>query len=84
MYFTGNDDYQNFLVLAPMLSALTVGDNKKVIKWISTGISFKKIKLFDTNLKPTTSNIANGRVILKFNNPVPMQKNFSSLYITSF
>ena len=37
---------------------------KKVINWISTRISNQKIKLFDTNLEPTMSNLANGRIIL--------------------
>ena len=62
MYFTGNDDYQNFLVFAPTLSSLVLNSNKKVTNWISTGISFKKkkkIKPFDTNLEPTMSNLAN-------------------------
>ena len=40
----------------------------------------KKIKPFDTGLKTTMSNLANGRVDLKFNNSVLVQKRFSSLY----
>ena len=84
MYFTGNDCYQNFLVFAPMLniskSSLILDSNKKVISWILTGISSEKIKPYDTNLEPTMSNLANGRVILKFNIPVLVQSIFSSLY----
>ena len=61
MYFTGNNDYQNFLFFAPTLSSLVLNSNKKVTNWTSTGISFKKkIKPFDTNLEPTMSNLANG------------------------
>ena len=40
----------------------------------------KKIKPFDTNIKPTMSNLANGRVILKFSNSVLVQKSSSSWY----
>ena len=84
MYFTGNDCYQNFLVFASMLniskSSLILDSNKKVISWILTGISSEKIKPYDTNLEPTMSNLANGRVILKFNIPVLVQSIFSSLY----
>ena len=80
MYFTGEDGYQNFLVFASMLSSLILDSNKKVTKWISTGILFEKIKPFDTNLKLIMSNLANGREILKFNNSVLVQKSSSSLY----
>ena len=72
MYFTGNDGYQNFLIFDSMLSALSLilDSNKKSTKWIPTGVLTEKIKPFDTNLEPTMSNLANGRVILKFNNSV--------------
>ena len=70
MYLTGNYGYQIFLVFAPVLSSLTLDNNKKVANSISTRISPEKIKPFDTNLEPTMSNLANGRVILKFNNSV--------------
>ena len=62
MYFTGDDGYQNFLVFAPMLSSLMLASNKNVTNWISAGISSGKNKSFDTNLKPTMSSLANGRV----------------------
>ena len=46
-----------------MLRSLTLDNNvKKVTAWILTGISSEKIKAFDTNLEPTMSNLANGRV----------------------
>ena len=51
--------------------------NKKNTNWISTGISSEKIKLFDTNVEPTMSDLANDRVILKFNNFVLVQKGSS-------
>ena len=65
MYFTGNDGYENFLVIAPMPNSLTLDSNRKVTNWISTGISSEYIKLFDTDLEPTMSNLAKGRVNLK-------------------
>ena len=63
-----------------MLSSLILDNNKKVITWILTRISPEKIKPFDTNLKPVMSNLSNGRVILKFNNSVLMQKIYCLLY----
>ena len=38
------------------------------------------MKPFDTNLEPIMSNLATGRVILKFSNSVLVQLNPSSLY----
>ena len=43
-------------------------------------MSSKKIKPFDTNLEPTMSNLANGRINLKFKTSVLKLKRFSSLY----
>ena len=63
MYFTGDDGYQHFLVFAPILSLLVLDSNEKVTNWMSTGISSEKIKSFDTNLEPSMTNLANGRVI---------------------
>ena len=52
--------------------------NKKVTKYISTGISFKKNKPFDSNFEPTMSNLGNGKGILKFTNFILIQRiNFS-------
>ena len=62
-----------------MLTSLILSSNEKVTHWILTGISSKNIKPFSTNLEPTMFNLANGRVILKFNNYVLVQKS-SSLY----
>ena len=75
MYFTGDSGYQNFLVFAPMLSFLILDSNKKVTYWISTGVSSEKGKQLDANLELTMSILANGRVILKFNNSVLVPKN---------
>ena len=58
MSFTDNAGCQN-LVFAPMLSSLTLDNNKKVSNWISTRISLEKIKTSDTNLEPTMSNLPN-------------------------
>ena len=80
MYFAGNDGYQNFLVFAPMLSSLILRCNKKVTNRISSGISSEKNIPFDTNLEPIMFNLANGKVILKLNNSVLVQKRLSSMY----
>ena len=66
MYFTADDGQQNFLPFAPILSSLIVDSNRKVTDWILTGISSEKVKSFDTGIEPTMSNLANGRVDLKF------------------
>ena len=79
MYITGDDGYQNFFEFSPMFISLILDTSKKVTNWISTGISSEKLKPFDTNLEPTMSNLANGRVILKCNNSVLVQNFFSSL-----
>ena len=68
MYFTDDDGYQNFLFFAPVLSYLTLDSDRKVTNRISTGISSEKIKPFDTGLETTMSDLANGRVNLKFSN----------------
>ena len=81
MYFAGNDDYPNFIAFSPMLSPQVLDSNKKVANWISTRISSEKTKPFDTNLEPTMLMVANGKVNLKCNKSVLVQKSFSSLYI---
>ena len=80
MYFTGDDGYQTFLVFAPMLNSLTLGNNKRVTNWILTGVSPENIKPFVINLEPTMPNLVNGRVILKFSDSVLVQENYFSLY----
>ena len=65
MLFREKNDYQNFLNFAPVLSSIILESNKKVTNWILSGISSEKIEPFDTNLEPTMSNLANGRVSLK-------------------
>ena len=77
MYVIGNDDYENFLVFAPMLSSLILGSNRNVTNWISTIISSEKIKPFNNGLEPTISDLANGRVYLKLTNSILLQKSFS-------
>ena len=79
MYFTGDDGYKKFLVFVPVPRSLILDNNRKVTKWILTGISSEIINPLDTNLEPTMSNLASGRLILKFNNSVIVQKNFSML-----
>ena len=63
-----------------MISSLILYTNKKVTNWISSRISSEKIKPFDINLEPTMSNLANGQVILKFNNSILVQKSCSAFY----
>ena len=65
MLFREKNDYQNFLNFAPVLSSIILESNKKVTNWILSRISSEKIGPFDTNLEPTMSNLANGRVNLK-------------------
>ena len=65
MLFREDNGYQNFLNYAPALSSIILESNKKVTNWILSGISSEKIEPFDTNLEPTMSNLANGRVNLK-------------------
>ena len=45
-----------------------------------TGISSEKIKAFVTNLELTIYNLANGRVKIKFNDSILVQKSFSLLF----
>ena len=73
-YFTGDDGYQRFLDFVSTLSSLILNSKKKVTKWISTGISFQKIKPFDAGPEPTMSNLANVRVNLKLDNSVFIAK----------
>ena len=73
-YFTGDDGHQNFLVFTYMLNLLILDNNKKITNELSTGLSPQKIKPVDINLAPTISNLANGRVSLKFSNSVLVQK----------
>ena len=80
MFFTGDNGYQTFLVFSAMLSSLISGSNRKVINWILTGISFEKIKPFDTGLQSTMPNLADGSVKLKSNNSVLVQESLSLLY----
>ena len=82
-YFTADDGYQNFLVLSSILCSLILGNNKKVLSWLSFGISPKRLKQFDINLVPTMTNLANSRISLKFNKSVLVQKRSSSLHSNS-
>ena len=40
--FTDNG-YEHFLVFAPLINSLVLDNNKKVINWLSTGVSAKKL-----------------------------------------
>ena len=80
MYFTGDNGYQNFLVFVPKLGSHILNNNKQVTNGTATQISSEKVKSFDTKFELTMFNVANGRVILKFNKSVLLQKCSSSLY----
>ena len=82
MYCTGEDSYKIILVFALLLSSLILPSNKKVTNWISTRILSEKYNFFDANFELTMCDFANGRVILKFNNPILVQK-CSSLLLYS-
>ena len=77
MYFTDDNGYQLFLVFAPMLSSLTLITIKSYWPDIDQNI-------FDTNLKPAMSNLANSGVILKFTNSVLAQKILLHCIVTLF
>ena len=86
MYFTGDNSFlkklffsQFFLAFSPILNLLILGHNDEVTNWISTDISPKKLNRFDPSLAPVMSNLANGRINIKFNNSVLVQKNYHSL-----
>ena len=66
-----------FLVYAPMSSSITLDNSEKVTNLILTGISYEKNK---QNLVLAMLSLATGRIILKFNNSVLVQKSSSSLY----
>ena len=51
---------------------------------MTTGASPGKIEPFDTSLDPIMSNLANGRVILKFNSFVLVQENSSLSSYSNF
>ena len=76
-YFTDSDCYQKILVFALMFNSITLDNNKKVTNWISTGQLPEEMKLFDVNLVPTMTNLANGRISLKL---VLVQKSSSFLH----
>ena len=76
-YFTDSDGYQKILVFALMFNSITLDNNKKVTNWISTGQLPEEMKLFDVNLVPTMTNLANGRISLKL---VLVQKSSSFLH----
>ena len=84
MHFTEDNGYQNFLVFAQMLISLILDSNKTVANWILNGILSEKIKPFDTNFEPTMSNLPNGKIILKFNNFVLVQKALLHCIVISF
>ena len=69
------------LVFASKFNSLTLDDNndKKVTNWISIEIFTEKIKRFNFSHALIMSNLGNGKIILKFNKSVYMQKSsFSS------
>ena len=51
MYLTGDNGYQSFTVFAPIVSSVTLDNNKNLTSWISTGVSSGKLKAFDSNFE---------------------------------
>ena len=84
MYFAANDPSQIILVLALMLSSLILDGNKEATNWISSGISSGKNEPFNTGLATAISDVAKGRVILKCNNSILVQKGFLQSIVTLF
>ena len=79
--FTGNEDYQNFLVFSSMLDSVTQdNNNQNVINSISSQISPENIGPFGSSLAPIMSNSGNSKVSMKHNNPISVQRDSSSLY----
>ena len=56
--------------------------NNRFSNWIPTRLLSEKVELFDTNLRPNMSNLSNGKLILKFNNSVLLQKYFLPVIVT--
>ena len=77
MYFTGDDVYQIFLGLAPILSSLMLDSNRKVTNWIWTRILSEKVKPFDSDLELRISNLANSRGYLKSDSSFLLHNIFS-------
>ena len=65
---------QIFLVFAPLENSHVLHNNKKATNWISTRVSPKKFTAFDVNLTLAMTNLVHGRVSLKFNIIVLVQK----------
>ena len=82
IHFTGNDDYHNFVVFAPILNLVTF-DNKKITNWISAEVLPEKINPFNPSIALFMSDLSS-RVSIKFNNSVLVQKNFLHCIATPF
>ena len=67
-----------------MICSVILDWNRKVTNLISTVITSKKIIPFATGLEVTISNLANGRVNIRFNTSVLVQESFYSLYSNLF
>ena len=39
MYLTGDNGYQSFTVFAPIVSSVTLDNNKNLTSWISAGVN---------------------------------------------
>ena len=61
---TDNNDYQIFLVFAPIFSSLKLDSNKKATTRISIRVSPETIKPFDNNLESTLPILADVKASL--------------------
>ena len=70
------------MIIVSMPCFIILDSNNKVSNWIPTRLLSEKVEPFDTNLRPNMSNLSNGKVILKFNNSVLLQKHFLPVIVT--
>ena len=57
-----------------MFNSVKLDNNKKDANWKSTRVSPEKIKPCNTNLAPVMTNLASGKLSLKYNNSALVPK----------
>ena len=72
MYFTDYNGYHIFLAFQQCL--ISYNNNKNYKSWTSTEIPPKKNKPFASILGPIMCNLGNGKIRMKFNSSVLVQK----------
>ena len=81
IYFR-NDGLQNYLIFPPSfdIRKLCNRDYVKVAFWRSVGISTKTIEPFEVKIGPEVNHSNEGKISIKFNNTVLIQKAFTFIY----